>query len=101
MREAAKQCVLLEDHLNNEKKRCKDCIRKHFITIEGFLEEAISLEPEISERTHYRNLYMDWIKIQKEYVENNKIDEISKKIRMFRKPLIEEYYDTISEYNTN
>jgi len=44
LREICKQCALLEDHLNNERKRCQDCIRKHFLTIEALFEEATSLD---------------------------------------------------------
>jgi hypothetical protein len=44
MREICKQSVLLEDHLFNPRKRCGDCIRKHFITMEAFAEEAITLD---------------------------------------------------------
>lgn len=44
LRECCKQMALLEDHLNNERKRCHDCIRKHFLTIEALLEEALSLD---------------------------------------------------------
>lgn len=44
LREICKQSALLEDHLNNERKRCSDCIRKHFLTIEALFEEAMSLD---------------------------------------------------------
>ena len=37
---------LLEDHLNNVRKRCPDCIRKHFLTIEALFEEAVSLDKD-------------------------------------------------------
>lgn len=47
LREICKQMVLLEDHLNNPRKRCPDCISKHFITIEAFFEEAISLDKDL------------------------------------------------------
>jgi len=43
LREACKQLVLLEDHLNQPRKRCKDCIRKHFLTLEALFEEGASL----------------------------------------------------------
>lgn len=103
MREASKQCLLLEDHLNNKKKRCYDCIRKHFLTIDALLEEAVSLEKDNVEREYYRNLYLDWIKIEKKYAINSKddhnIDDVSKQVRLFRKPLVEQYFDTISEYS--
>ena len=43
-REASKQIVLLEQHLFDPRQRCVDCIRKHFLTIEGLIEEAITLD---------------------------------------------------------
>ncbi len=43
-REMVKQSCMLEDHLNNATKRCCDCIKKHFLTLEGLAEEAPSLE---------------------------------------------------------
>lgn len=46
MREICKQIALLEEHLNQPRKRCPDCIRKHFLTIEALFEEAISLDKE-------------------------------------------------------
>lgn len=46
MREICKQSVLLEDHLFQKEKRCHDCIIKHFLTIEGLAEEAITLDKE-------------------------------------------------------
>ena len=103
MREAAKQCILLEDHLNTSKKRCMDCINKHFLTVDGFLEEAVSLEQNISKRDFYRKLYFQWVDIQKRYVlqkhNPDNMDLISKEIRMFRKTLVEQYFDTVSEYS--
>ncbi len=103
MREAAKQCLLLEDHLNNTKKRCYDCIRKHFLTTDGFLEEAVSLEKDNTMRDYYRKLYSDWVKIEKTFAKNptdsNNLDNVSKEIRGFRKPLLEQYFDNVSEYN--
>jgi hypothetical protein len=103
MREASKQCILLEDHLNNLKKRCNDCIRKHFLTVDGFLEESISLEKDIKQRKYYRELHREWVKIEKLYAQNpldsDNLDNVSQKIRYFRKPLVAEYFDTVSEYN--
>ena len=103
MREAAKQCLLLEDHINNKQKRCIDCIKKHFLMIDGLLEEAVSLEKDNIKRDHYRDLYAKWINIQKKYVANSKelynMDEISKLIRVFRKPLMNDHFDIVSDYN--
>lgn len=44
LREVCKQMILLEDHLFQPKRRCEDCIKKHSLAIEGFLEEAITLD---------------------------------------------------------
>lgn len=43
MRDIIKQLALLEDHLYHPQKRCPDCIRKHFLTIEGLAEECATL----------------------------------------------------------
>ncbi|VBB18506.1 hypothetical protein YASMINEVIRUS_969 [Yasminevirus sp. GU-2018] len=102
MREASKQCLLLEDHLNNTKKRCFDCIRKHFLIVDGLLEEAVSLEKDNKTRDYYRGLYLDWVKIEKQYAKSptasDNMDNVSKLIRVFRKPLVETYFDTVSDY---
>lgn len=47
MRDIIKQMVLLEDHLFQPQKRCVDCIRKHFLTVEALAEECATLcKPE-------------------------------------------------------
>lgn len=43
MRDIIKQMALLEDHMYHPQKRCPDCIRKHFLTIEGLAEECSTL----------------------------------------------------------
>jgi hypothetical protein len=43
-REAAKHCIMLEEHLQIPAKRCPDCIQKHFLAVEGYVEEAITLD---------------------------------------------------------
>jgi hypothetical protein len=43
MRDIIKQLAMLEDHLFHPEKRCTDCIRKHFLTIEGLAEECVTL----------------------------------------------------------
>ena len=52
-----KQCILLEDHLNNVSKRCFQCLVKHLMTIEAFAEEAISLVDEDKRLVEYINLH--------------------------------------------
>lgn len=105
MREVSKQCLLLEDHLNTEKKRCYDCIRKHMLIIDGLLEEAVGLEHSQEKRAEYRKLHMEWINIEKMFSKNpsdpSNIDEVSKHIRSFRKPLVEKYFDIIKDYHSD
>lgn len=43
-REILKNAMLLDDHLRDKGKRCADCIHKHTILIEAYLEEAYSLD---------------------------------------------------------
>lgn len=43
MREIIKQLIMLEDHMFQSCKRCPDCIRKHFLSIEGLAEECGTL----------------------------------------------------------
>ena len=68
LREICKQVALLEEHLNQPRKRCPDCIRKHFLTIEALFEEAVSLDKELKYGEHLegkaqeiRNLQGVWI----------------------------------------
>jgi hypothetical protein len=44
IREIVKQSILLEEHLTFPDKRCRDCILKHFLWIEGLSEEAVMLD---------------------------------------------------------
>ena len=43
-REIVKQSWMLEDHLTTPQKNCCDCIKKHFLALEGLAEEAAALE---------------------------------------------------------
>ena len=43
MHQIIKQSILLEEHLSNKNKRCRDCITKHFSHIIGLAEEAVML----------------------------------------------------------
>lgn len=70
MQQIIKQSILLEEHLTNKNKRCRDCITKHFLHIIGLAEEAqmlatnkIAKYPLINESvTLYNNLFKLWIK---------------------------------------
>ena len=89
MKEIVKQSILLEEHINNERKRCIDCITKHFLHIIGLAEEAISLDPDTaSYRTYaqsYRTVFQMW--------QTNREDtEVPKRLRVIRKQLMGEYF---------
>ena len=91
LREAAKHMALLEDHLNNPLKRCQDCIQKHFLLIEGFLEEAVGLcDPsKVSRTTNLQDycpiLSEQILKIQNRWVDGENPCEIAQALRVIRK----------------
>lgn len=97
MQQIVKQSILLEEHITNKNKRCRDCITKHFLHIIGLAEEAQMLAtnkcnkyPLINENVElYNKLFNKWI--------NNKDDEIvnltvSDELRINRKKLIAIYF---------
>jgi len=69
MQQIIKQSILLEEHLTNKNKRCRDCITKHFLHIIGLAEEAqmlatnkINEYPFINESVVlYNELFKIWI----------------------------------------
>lgn len=99
LREAAKNMILLEDHLFHMGKRCKDCILKHCLTIEGFLEEGITLDIQGTYTKVLQNAYNEFrlifIEIAAKCKNGSLTDDdcvkIAQKIRKIRKPLCQEY----------
>lgn len=93
LREVSKQLILLEDHLFHPGKRCEDCIKKHCLTIEAFLEEAITLDVQmqyigiISDTLKtFRQTVRDVLKNMKS-MDDHKCVETAQKLRLLRKPL--------------
>jgi hypothetical protein len=100
LREVAKQMILLEDHLFQKRRRCMDCIKKHSLTIEGFLEEAITLDKT---NTHYALItrilpaFKKTMKFLDEKINNNTVSDsdfstAAQQIRILRKELCELSY---------
>jgi hypothetical protein len=97
MQQIVKQSILLEEHLTNKNKRCRDCITKHFQHIIGLAEEAQMLAttkcnkyPLLSESvTIYNDLFNEWFKHRDD---EQKILEVSDKLRIHRKKLIAIYF---------
>jgi hypothetical protein len=98
MQQIVKQSILLEEHLANKNKRCRDCITKHFLHIIGLAEEAqmlatnkIEKYPLIIECVElYNSLFKKWLK-DGHYEEKNILcccDEL----RTMRKRLIAVYF---------
>lgn len=99
LRECAKNMILLEDHLFQKGKRCKDCILKHLLTIEGFLEEAITLDKDGSHLDeiqtaidNFRDLFKQIsIKIKDGSLTDDDCCVLAQNIRKMRKPLCQGY----------
>jgi hypothetical protein len=97
MQQIVKQSILLEEHLTNKNKRCRDCITKHFQHIIGLAEEAQMLAttncnkyPLLNESVDvYNNLFNLWFKNRNDEI---KIMEVSDKLRIHRKKLIAIYF---------
>lgn len=99
MKNVIQQTILLEEHLAEDNKYCKDCIVKHFLHIIGLLEEAIWLAcknvdkyPCLKESLpKYESMFDEWLaqKDDKEYVK-----VILEKLRDWRKQLVVAYYNS-------
>jgi hypothetical protein len=99
LRECAKQMILLEDHLNNPEKRCKQCIIKHMLNIEALAEEGISLvknDDKICEN--------DCIAVattikqdEKDFADGKDYHLIAQNIRESRKDLMQKYFQLANE----
>lgn len=101
MQQIIKQSILLEEHLTNKNKRCRDCITKHFLHIIGLSEEAqmlatnkISNYPLINESVVlYNELFKIWIKNKNlNGTDEEYILYCTNKLRDHRKQLIVLYF---------
>lgn len=93
LREICKQCALLEDHLNNERKRCEDCIRKHFLTIEALFEEATSLDNKAKWADKIDGKAELTRELQTRWIDGEDPREIAQDIRALRKDFAPDCFD--------
>ena len=93
LREICKQMALLEDHLNNERKRCQDCIRKHFLTIEALFEEAISLDNKGKWSDKTEGKADEVREFQTRWIDGEDPCTIAQDIRAIRKDFAKECFD--------
>lgn len=99
MREVAKQLILLEDHCFHPEKQCQDCIKKHTLAIEGFLEEAITLDRQGSMQAEIRDTLRQFKQVTKpllEKIDNKSAQEYdyikcAQDLRYVRKPICQNY----------
>ena len=99
MQQIVKQSILLEEHLANKNKRCRDCITKHFLHIIGLAEEAqmlatnkIDQYPLINECvTLYNGLFNKWLQKYDIEGETNVLN-CCDSLRNMRKKLIVVYF---------
>lgn len=97
MQQIVKQSILLEEHLANKNKRCRDCITKHFLHIIGLAEEAQMLAtnnvekyPLINECVElYNRAFQKWLKNHDSDI--NYLD-CCDELRNMRKRLIAVYF---------
>lgn len=97
MREIAKQSTLLEYHLMQRRMRCVDCIRKHFLTMEGLAEEAITLD-KTGEYSHLLQELPEFYRRMQKQLKINRTrkpgfhgneHEIAQQVRQRRKKLMQ------------
>lgn len=91
MQQIVKQSILLEEHINNERKRCTDCITKHFLHIIGLAEEAVSLDPDT---LCYKTVPETYTMIFDAWRENHEDPNVPKELRKIRKSLMVDYFST-------
>ena len=97
MQQIVKQSILLEEHITNKHKRCRDCITKHFLHIIGLAEEAQMLAankcnnyPLINESVEiYNRLFKEWMRVKDD---NTRVLNVSDELRIHRKKLIAIYF---------
>jgi hypothetical protein len=92
LREICKQCILLEDHLFQDRKRCSDCIKKHLLTMEALAEEAITLDKNGECRQHY-DLPDKIRKIEKAYLKGVDMNKLAQSLRQIRKGMMEKCFE--------
>lgn len=91
MREICKNMLLLEDHLFQRKKRCKQCIKKHFLLIEAFAEEMITLDNK-KEHKQYYDLPDKIRDIERNFLNNADMEDIAQQLRVIRKDLTKDCF---------
>jgi len=92
LRETAKQMLLLEDHLANSGKQCSQCIKKHCLTIEGYLEEALCLDCDNKYSFEINDLLQQFKKVESDFLKGVSVSKLSQQLRGIRKKIHVKYF---------
>lgn len=92
LRETSKQMILLEDHLANKGKTCHQCIKKHCLSIEGYLEEALGLDSNAQYSNEINSILNEFRNMEKGYVQGKDLNTLSQELRNIRKQLHTKYF---------
>lgn len=98
MQQAAKQSILLEEHLTQERKRCTDCQLKHLLHIQGLVEEAAMLAGDRAKTYPFLSESVEFYgRMLKLWTEEGKDDvdvqlSIATQLRDWRKKIAHAYY---------
>lgn len=97
LREICKQCILLEDHLCHNEKRCFDCCVKHFLTIEALAEEAITLDSSQKHTAKIQSLPSHIRRLQHQWHQDpdNNSQTVSHELRKIRKDFQLDTFDIV------
>lgn len=71
---ASKNAILLEDHLSNPELFCLECIGKHWLSVEAYLAEAVSLDT--SRRFSDLVQLGEWLALERRAFEAGARDEL-------------------------
>lgn len=92
-RDVAGQLLLLEGHLSSKRTRCIDCVRKHAMTAEHLVREALTMSSDPEIHTKGEILLSQILDIEHELAENNMSSELAQRIRKIRKPLVQSTFN--------
>lgn len=97
LREACKELLMLEDHLHRPDKRCADCIAKHFLKAEAFLDEAYGLDTEEEYTDVIESMLGSLRALQAAWWQDEDEGDVAQGVRLIRKELMHDAFEPMSE----
>ena len=106
MREMAKEMLLLEDHVAQPAKHCKDCIMKHLLRTEALAEEAVQLDVEGEHQEYLLPLPGQIRNLQRAFLDNEAVSDraaslkgrlvLQQQVRSMRKALSKRSFSALA-----